>query len=126
MSTTYAAPNDAYRGTNCIDSDLSTLCATTQVPGANWIAVRVPSGTRVGPVAVYNRRDNLASWLGAIDVRLAPTAGDATGLLCGSQIGSNTTTEPSPYVMDCGGATSGEWVVLMCNGQMLLLLSTVR
>ena len=73
LSTTLSS---AYSGDLCTDDSYDTLCATSDsAAGENWVAVRVPVGSRVGPVAVYNRRDDTASaaWLGTIGVCLLGT-----------------------------------------------------
>ena len=46
----------------------------------NWLSVRVPTGTRVGPVAVYNRRDCevCKRWLGWFEVWVGYAPGDAS------------------------------------------------
>ena len=78
-----------YQKVRCLDNDLTTNCGTNNGggPNTNWIAVQVAAGTRVGPVAVYNRRDytSIQPWMGTIEVRVAATAGDASsGTSCGS------------------------------------------
>ena len=51
--------SSAHAAALCIDGSLSTFCATRESTiGSNWVAVRVPSGTRVGAVAMYNARDD--------------------------------------------------------------------
>ena len=75
-STVYSA---AYIADHLIDDALDSLSATTITSAVgNWLAVRVPSGTRVGPVAIYNRRDDAshASWLGSVEVWLGSAPGN--------------------------------------------------
>ena len=62
-----------YQKVRCLDNDLTTNCGTNNGggPNTNWIAVQVAAGTRVGPVAVYNRRDytSIQPWMGTIGAR---------------------------------------------------------
>ena len=60
LSTTYPA-GATYQASNCIDGVIGSgsTCATIEAPpGANHFSIRVLAGTRVGYVAVYNRRES--------------------------------------------------------------------
>ena len=115
---------------NCIDGSFSTLCATrVSAVGANWLAVRVPTGTRVGPVAVYNRRSysTLRYRLGTFTVSVGSSAGDTGGVTCGSA-NYNASSESRPYIIPCAGAANGEWVTIRqvaCPGDCMLALAEV-
>ena len=52
--------SDQYPVARVIDGRLDDIFASSVAaePGRNWVAVRVPASTRVGPVALYNRRDD--------------------------------------------------------------------
>ena len=103
MSTTY---NGDFVGSRCIDGSLTTLCATSVTSdSANWIAVRLAAGTRVGPVALYNRRDGLGSWLGSVEVWAGGLPGDAANL-CGTA-SYTASAEPEPYLLSCADAAAG-------------------
>ena len=142
LSTTFAA---GYSAAQCADGSLSTICATqVATPGSNWAAIRVPLGTSVGPVAIWNRRDyvSLRHWLGTFEVWVGPEAGAHGGsptsafsssgqstraYLCGSAT-FDATSETSPYILSCGGVRSGQWVTIrqtICPGTCLLALAEI-
>ena len=80
-----------------------------------WLSVRVPTGTQIGLVAVYNRNDGTLyqNLLGNFDIWVGSYAGDR-GFRCGSWTGA--TDSVGPFVINCGGASSGEWVTLRQTG----------
>jgi len=104
-----SAFHSLFPASNAIDGDLSSLCATSNEQQA-WASVRVPPGTAVGAVGVYNRDDieEYIRWLGAFDVWVGSSFGDLA-VRCGEWSGE--TTSAGPYVIDCGGAV-GEYVTV--------------
>ena len=121
-----------YEVTRCSDSSYTTMCATNQGGvGNNWVAMQVPAGTNVGYVAVYNRRDyaSIQNWIGSFQVYLGTSAGDTSGTLCGDATYRNAGDDTAPYVLSCGGASSGTWITVRqtaCPSTCLLALAELE
>ena len=83
----------------------------------NWIAARASSGTRIGHVLVYNRRDEQPQqrWLGTIELWVGDKAGNIaeSAFKCG-EASFSAEHEPQPYVFDCSSApvTQESWVTV--------------
>ena len=80
-----------------IDSSYNSLCASGYAID-NWLSVRIPAGTHVGEVHVYNRRDAYASSLSDFEVWVASAAGNTSSsvaIRCGAA-SYNAATEPAP------------------------------
>jgi len=113
LSTTFF-----YPASNAIDASLDTIAVSTQEVG-NWLSVEVPSGTAISYVVVYNRIDLAGSWpaqLGTFEAWVGSAAGD-TGLSSAVLCGTTTYRNPSgidsePYVVNCGGLSSGRFVTV--------------
>jgi len=111
MSSTGHPDKPASRA---IDNTLDVWFETEDATN-NWISVRVPAGTSVTYVAVYNwlgSAENRA-WLGDFEVWVGLAAGDtdsANGArMCGGGASSYdaSKSEDEPYVLWCGDAGTG-------------------
>ena len=115
LSTVYPYDTD-WGGRTCSDGIIdppncgswcSSHCATnhlcTQASPCNWLALTLPASTKVGKVAIYNRRDsypnipNIQSWLGEVEVWLGSSPGGTDGIKCGT-VTYDAAHEPNPYV----------------------------
>jgi len=107
LSTTFSS---GFAADNCIDGQMSSVCATTEQSGGtlNWASVRVAAGAHVGVVAVYNRRDytSIEDWLHEFDVWVGPSAGAAStgagATRCGGM--GYDQRQPQTYLLDCAEA----------------------
>lgn len=112
LSSTFS--ND-YRAALAIDNNFNTLAASTETaPNTNWLAVQLPDQTRVGFVAVYNRRDfsSIQHWLGSFEVSLGSAPADPNGVVCGTGAYDANMDQSLPYVFDCGGSTAGSTLTI--------------
>ena len=131
LSSNY--PAAGFDASRAIDGSYDTICATAETTaGSNWLAVRPAAGTKIGVIAMYNRRDYLATGLGSIQVWLGSAPGDtSSGESCGS-VSYTATAEPSPYLTFCGGASADmyPWVTLLqtacVSSECLLALAEVE
>ena len=121
MSSAYNAR--VYPASNAIDSDMYTTLMASNYQANAWLSARVPSGTQIGLVAVYNRNDGTyyQNLLGSFDIWIGSSAGDR-GVKCGSWTGA--TNSVGPFVINCGGVSSGEWVTLRQVGGARFLTIT--
>ena len=99
-----------YGAANAIDGNMNNIAASNFQPNA-WLSVRVPSGARIGLVAVYNRGDGerYQELLGSFEVWVGTSAA-SQGTRCGGW--SGTTRSVGPFVINCGGTSGGEWVTV--------------
>ena len=115
LSSVYSEVDTA--ASHCIDGDLRTVCGSAEsTAGSNWAAVRLSPGARVALVAIYNRRDfyDGQPWFGTVEVWLGSSAGDTSAdhaTRCGTA-SYDASVETAPYVISCGGRSSGEWVTV--------------
>ena len=66
FSSVYGA---GFEASNAIDGSYSTHFASA-AGSSNWLSVQVPTNTRIGYVAIHNRRDNYAYLMGSVQVWL--------------------------------------------------------
>lgn len=123
MSSIYSHPRhgELWPASNAIDGkpvdDYFSLCATKK--GTNqWLSVRVPTASRVGYVAVYNREDKqqYMEWLSPFEVWVGNHAGDVTSsnaVRCGNvQYVDTSKRHGAPFVVACPPNAIGEYVTI--------------
>jgi len=117
MSSTYA---NKYKASKCIDGvDVCTtkVCAT-HTENSPWLSITVSANSRVGFVAVHNRRDRDGDLLAPFEVWVGNNEGaSSTGrgaVRCGGR--HNPPTSVNPFVADCNGAI-GKYVTLKLPGR---------
>jgi len=125
LSTVYAGGHPAA---HAIDGDVHTN-AVSRKYADNWLAVEVPIGTAIEYVAVYNRVDLAGSWpaqLGTFEVWVGSMPGDtspATAVKCGEARYRNPSgIDSEPYVINCGGVSSGQFVTIKQIGPSRFLI----
>ena len=102
------------RQANAIDGSLQSLFASN-LGGGNWLSVRVPTGTRIGFVAVHNvQLPDYASNLGAFEVWVGSTFGDTATEKCGEA--SYAAGRDAPYLLWCGGQSAWRYVTVKQTG----------
>ena len=113
----------AYPASNAVDGDLYGSLAASNYEVNAWLSVRVPAGTNIGLVAVYNRDDGevYQNLLGSFEVWVGSTAG-ATAHRCGGWSGA--TNSVGPFVINCDGVSSGRWVTVRQTGDIRFLTIT--
>jgi len=97
----------------CFDGNLNTRCISSP-SDENWISARVPQGTKVSLVAVYNQREGDMSQLGTVEIWLGSYPGASSepdAVRCG-QFAYLASSEPAPYVVACPYGASGTHVTV--------------
>ena len=115
----------SWGAASCTDGNRGTLnvagsaCASAPNPaGDNWLAVRLPAGTRIGTIAIFSRVDqpNLQAWMGSLQVWLGSSAGQVASpaVQCGVGVTYSALThgQTDPYLLSCGGASSGDFLTI--------------
>ena len=110
MSSSFGAP---YNGDAVIDGDLETVCAS--LLGQNeWISVRVPDGTPIDYVAVYNRIDSYFDqvYLSPYEIWIGMYYGDTSSAFARRCAQEDVPVGPGPFLSGCGGTIAGSYVTL--------------
>ena len=120
-----------YPASNAIDGNTGSLAATGNALSRDqWISVRVPSGSAIGYVAVYNRADGqpYQGWLSPYEVWLGGTAGALTFNCGGGPITLPANAALGPFLTSCGGRSDLPHVtVLLRSGtSRYLTLSEIK
>ena len=86
-----------------IDSDCVTISATGAIANS-WLSARMPAGTIIGAVGLFNRRDGYRpELLGTFEVHLGQYFGDVStrAIFCGSASYEVRHNNSEPYVVTC-------------------------
>ena len=107
--------SEAYGGpaTNAIDGSNDTFFHSASGE-SNWLSVQVPANTRIGYVAIYNRRDHNSHLMGSVQLWLSSSSGapSANAIMCG-ETSYDALHEPDPYMLWCGGVSDRRWVTVV-------------
>ena len=105
-----------YPASNAIDGNTGSLAATDNALSSDqWISVKVPSGSAIGYVAVYNRADGqpYQGWLSPYEVWLGGTAGAQTFRCGGGPITLPANFALGPFLTSCGGRSDLPYVTVV-------------
>jgi len=124
------SPLSGYPYSNVIDGNINTIGISLYRTGGSWLSVKVPDGTVIYQVKVYNRADSMASYLGDFSVWVGASSGEfdtSTAAQCGDEVVD--TASLGPFTASCPEGLTGPWVTVKQNvasGQAFITLGEIE
>ena len=126
LSSTHSS---LYQASAAIDNDLDTLCASAWPSTDPWLTIHIPDHSRVGFVVVYNRADDLASYLTPFSIWVGTGNTDSDPAASGSHQCGGVQEVPhtgGPFTVDCGEVVGNNVAIRLPGSKRLLSIAELE